>query len=208
MTAAKGDALDLRARVVAATYACISRFGIAKTTVDDVVREAGVSRATIYRVFPGGRDELLRAAVAGELGRFLGALAANVQGATDLAHLLEEGLAFARRSVAGHELLRKMLVTEPDRLLPLLSTEAHHTIPFIAAFLRPYLVREAEAGRLRHGVDPDVASDYLARGVLSLISSPGRWNLGDAEQVRDLVRTELLAGIVDVPPVGAAREMP
>lgn len=208
MTAAEGDALDLRDRVVAATYACISRFGIAKTTVDDVVREAGVSRATIYRAFPGGRDELLRAAVAWELGRFLGDLADRVQGATDLAHLLEDGLAFARRSVAGHGLLQKMLVTEPDRLLPLLSTEAHHTLPFIAAFLQPYVVREAEAGRLRDGVDPDVASDYLARGVLSLIASPGRWDLGDPEQVRDLVRTELLAGVVEVPPVGTSPEMP
>lgn len=197
MTAAGGDALEVRDRIVSATYACISRFGIAKTTVEDVVRESGVSRATIYRTFPGGRDELLRAAVAGEIVRFFAELAARVQGAASLAQLLEEGLTFARRSVAEHDLLRKMLVTEPDRLLPLLSTEAHHTLPFIAAFLHPHLAREALAHRLRPGVEPDAACDYLARSVLSLIASPGRWDLRDPEQVREVVRTELLAGIVE-----------
>ena len=41
----------------------------------------------------------------------------------------------------------------------------------------------------------DVAADYLARGILSLIGSPGRWNLEDDAQVRELVRDELLGGI-------------
>ncbi len=38
--------------------------GVAKTTVEDVAREAGVSRATVYRAFPGGRDEMVNATVA------------------------------------------------------------------------------------------------------------------------------------------------
>ena len=52
----------LRDRVLAAAYECVARFGIAKTTVEDVVKQSGVSRATVYRVFPGGKEQLLRAA--------------------------------------------------------------------------------------------------------------------------------------------------
>jgi hypothetical protein len=33
--------------------------------------------------------------------------------------------------------------------------------------------------------------------ILSYISSPGHWDLGDPEQVATLVRTELLAGVVN-----------
>ena len=33
---------------------CIGRYGMAKTTVDDVARASGVSRATIYRYSPVG----------------------------------------------------------------------------------------------------------------------------------------------------------
>jgi len=40
------------------------------------------------------------------------------------------------------------------------------------------------------------AADFLARMILSYISSPGHWDLGDPEQVAALVRTELLPGVV------------
>jgi AcrR family transcriptional regulator len=190
------DPLGVRQRLVTSTFTCVSRFGLAKTTIDDVVKESGISRATIYRHFPGGRDELLRDAVGWEIGRYFIRLADHVQDAPDLAGLLEEGLVFARRSLLEHELLQKILVTEPERLLGLLSTEATKTLPFIADFLLPYLAREARAGNLRAGVDLDRAADYLARAVLSLIGAPGRFDLEDPEQVRVLVRVELLGGIL------------
>jgi AcrR family transcriptional regulator len=182
--------------LLTSTYICVARYGLAKTTVEDVVKESGVSRATIYRQFPGGRDELLRETVGWEIGRYFIRLADHVQGAADLADLLEDGLVFARRTLLEHELLQKILVTEPERLLGLLSTEATKTLPFIADFLLPYLAREERAGRLRAGVDPDRAADYLARAVLSLIGAPGRFDLEDPDQVRSLVRRELLGGIL------------
>ena len=61
----------------------------------------------------------------------------------------------------------------------------------MADFLAPYLVRHGMA----EGNDLDAAADFLARMVLSYISSPGRWDLNDPEQVALLVRSELLAGI-------------
>ncbi len=45
---------DVRERLLQATYDCVARWGLAKTTVEDAAREAGVSRATVYRYFPGG----------------------------------------------------------------------------------------------------------------------------------------------------------
>ena len=92
--------------------------------------------------------------------------------------------------------MQKILVTEPERLLGLLSTEATKTLPFIADFLLPYLVREEVAGTLAPGVDLDRAAEYLARSVLSLIGAPGSFDLEDPDQVRSLVRLELLGGIL------------
>ena len=57
---------DTVGRILAATMACLERFGVAKTTIDDVAREAGCSRATIYRNFPN-RTALVSAAVDTEL---------------------------------------------------------------------------------------------------------------------------------------------
>ena len=191
----QADPLTQRDRLLAATYRCVERFGLGKTTVEDVVKESGVSRATIYRQFPGGRDELLLETVGWELANYFNELADHVRDAPNLAELLQRGLEFAHRSVTEHAVLNKIMDTEPERLLPLLTTESTKTLPFIADFLLPYLRREAEAGRLRQGVDLDRAAEYLARSILSLIGAPGRWDLADPQQVAELVRTELLGGI-------------
>ena len=61
---------EVRERLLQATYDCVARWGLAKTTVEDAAREAGVSRATVYRYFPGGRDELISAVVGWEFARF------------------------------------------------------------------------------------------------------------------------------------------
>jgi len=190
------DPLTLRDRLLAATYRCVARFGLGKTTVEDVAKESGLSRATIYRQFPGGRDELLLETVGWELANYFTRLADHVRDAPDLVELLERGLVYAQGSVAEHVVLRKILDTEPERLLALLTVESAKTLPFIADFLHPYLVREAAAGRLRDGVDLDRSAEYLARCILSLINAPGRWDFTDPGDVREVVRDELLGGIV------------
>jgi AcrR family transcriptional regulator len=182
--------------VLAGAYECIGRFGLDKTTLEDVAKESGVSRATIYRLFPGGRDQLLRETVGWEMNRFFARLADAVADAPDLASRIEAALAFAHRAVREHAVLQKVLVTEPGALVPLMTLESQRVLGYIAAYLRPLLAREAEAGRLRAGVDLDHAADYLARMVLSLIGTPGRWDLEDPAAVHTLVRTELLGGIL------------
>jgi AcrR family transcriptional regulator len=185
--------VPVRTRILEATYACIARYGLAKTTMEDAAREAGLSRATVYRHFPGGRDELVREVIAWETGRFFLRLADAVNGIRDFADLLEEGLLFAHEAIEGHEILQKVLQTEPERLLPTLTVESERIRHLIAAFLEPYLHGEP---RLRPGLEPGEAADYVARMLLSWIGSPGRWDLTDRAQVQTLVRTEFLAGIL------------
>ncbi len=186
------DAEEVRQGILGATYSCVARWGLAKTTVEDAAREAGVSRATIYRYFPGGRDELINAVVSWEYARFFTRLYEEVQSADSLEEVMERGLSFAGRSIKKHEVLQRILQTEPEVLLPTLTTESTGTQELIAAFLVPYLERHERAP----GVDAQEAADFLARMVLSYISSPGRWDLEDPTQVARLVRAELLAGIV------------
>lgn len=186
----------LRERLLEAAYECVARFGIAKTTVEDVVKESGVSRASVYRVFPGGKDELLRAAVGWEMDRFFIRLAEAVVGAEDFAGMLERGLIYAHDAVHGHEVLQTVLVTEPEKLLPLLTVEQERPLHYITAFLVPYLEQEQQAGRVLDGVDLEESADFLARMILSLIGSHGEWDLTDPGAVRVLVRDHLLAGVL------------
>lgn len=183
---------DVRSRILAATVECLGRFGIAKTTVDDAAREAGVSRATLYRHFPDGKEQLIAESITWAVGQFFAALARAIDDAPDFATLMERGLVHAHRAVEEHAVLQKVLETEPERLLPQLTQSA----PQIQAVLRGYLAERLEHERLRPGVDPDEAADFLARMSLSFILAQGRWDLTDPVDVHRLVRDELLAPIL------------
>lgn len=185
-------ASSARERILEATYACIARYGMAKTTVEDAAREARVSRATVYRHFPGGKDELLAETVGWEATRFFQRLAVAVAAAPDFPTLLEEALVFAHRAIEQHEVLQKVLQTEPERLLPLLTVESDRILAFVEAFLEPLVARE----RLADGITPHRAAEHLARMLLSYTQAQGRWDLTDRAEVAAIVRQELLAGIV------------
>lgn len=180
-------------RLYEAAYACVGRFGLAKTTMEDVAREAGLSRATVYRYFPQGKEQLVREVVGWEANRFFMRLTAAVAGHADLGDLLEATVLFARRAVDEHAVLQKILETEPDRLLPVLTTESGRLI----ALVKQFLVLAMQRSPVRRDLDVDAAADYLARMVLSLIGGQGGWDLADPAEVHDLVRTHLLAGIVE-----------
>lgn len=183
---------DARSRILAATVTCLGRYGIAKTTVDDAANEAGMSRATVYRHFPDGKDQLIAEAITWAVGQFFWDLATAVGGAADFPTLLEEALIHAHRAVDEHVVLQKVLETEPERLLPQLTQSA----PQVQEVLRDYLADLLRAEPLLPGVDPVAAGDWLARMGLSFILAQGRWDLGDRASVRQLVREELLVSIL------------
>ncbi len=183
---------DSRTRILEAAVACIERWGLAKTTLEDVATEAGLSRATLYRWFPGGRDQLITETVAWETARFMARLVDAVAPHPDLEAKLVEGLVFGHQAVRDHVLLQRILNSEPELFL----TEFHSSVPALDQLARAYIVEQLGHERLRPGVDVDWAAEYVARLFLSYLGSHGRWDLADRDQVRRLVRTQLLGGVV------------
>jgi len=184
--------VDVRSRILAATVECLGREGIAKTTVDDASRQAGVSRATVYRHFPDGKDQLIGEAITWAVGQFFADLAHAVSDAPDFPTLLEEAFLYGHRAVEHHVVLQKVLETEPERLLPQLTQSA----PLVQAMLSHYLAEQLAGEALSGDTTPEEAGDWLARMGLSFIVAGGRWDLTDAKEVRRLVREELLAPIL------------
>ncbi len=136
---------DTRQRILEATYACVARSGLAKTTVEDAAREASVSRATVYRAFPGGREELLDAVVSWATLEFFRRLYEHVQDADSLEQVMERGIMFAHRSIVEHDVLQRVMQTEPEKLLPALTVESIRIRQGIAGFLVPYLAQRGVA---------------------------------------------------------------
>jgi AcrR family transcriptional regulator len=184
-------------RLLQATFACVARYGIAKTTVEDVAREAGVSRATVYRQFPGGKDQLIGDTVRWETARFFAELAVAIEHSSDFESTLEDAIVFARAALAQHAVFQKVLETEPDLLLPQMSVDDRLVRSLVAQFLKAHL--EPEADRLAQGLTVDQVADHVSRLLLSFFNAAGSWDLTDRDQVRELVRTQLLAGVFASP---------
>jgi AcrR family transcriptional regulator len=170
----------------------VARDGIAAATVEDIAREAGVARATVYRTFPGGRDEVLAAAVTQAVVDFFAGLREDIGEVDDVSTLLERGLVAGRRRLDRHDVLQRVLQEEADQIVPRLAPAMPTVIGLLSAELAERLGRE----RLRPGVAVGEAADLVARLSLSLIGSPGAWDMDDPQAVRELVRGRLLAGIL------------
>jgi AcrR family transcriptional regulator len=181
-----------RDKVLAAAVCCAGSGGIATITVEEVARESGVSRATVYRWFPGGREQIIDEGITWEIGRFLARVAASVDGAPDLATRLERALVFAHRALEEHEVLQRLLATEPGGVLP----QIHATAPLVVAVVRDELRKWLADEPLRSEVDADEAAEYLARIFLSFVANQGSWDLTNPAEVHELVRSRFLAGVL------------
>lgn len=176
-------------RVLDAMVDCIARWGVGKTTADDIARTAGVSRATLYRVFPGGKDVAFEALLRHEAARFFTAVTDPLAEAETLEDLVVVGIVEAARFLTSHEALRYVMEHEPERVLPAfafhrldaaLATATAFTVPHLARFVPD--PDRAEAG-----------AEWLVRLLLSYAANPSpKLDLTAPRSVRSFVRTYVL----------------
>jgi AcrR family transcriptional regulator len=182
---------DVQRQLVAAAVVCIARWGVAKTSLDDIAREAGVSRATVYRALPGGKDRLLAVVLDHEVGRFFHEVDADLAAADDLSDLLTRGISRAFDMVADHPALRTLLTLEPELVLPHFAFHRLARLLAVATELcRPHLARFLPDAAVRP------TAEWAARLVLTYSMHPvPAVGPHDRESVRRLVHTYLVPAL-------------
>lgn len=185
------DRSSSRVRVVDAALRCIARCGLAKTTVDDVAREAGISRATLYRLFPGGKDAVVRAVVETGAARLYSDVGAAMGEAEDLQSLLVAGIVRAARHLQAHQALAYLVRHEAGTVLPLLAFDGlDRLLDAASRFAAPFL------GRWLSPEESARAAEWAARIVVSYLVCPGAdVDLTDEDDVGRLVSTFVVPGI-------------
>ena len=185
----------LEDRLVAAMLECIGRWGVAKTTADDIARTAGVSRATLYRAFPGGKDVAFEALLRHELNRFFALVEGRLREAETLEDLLVVGAVEAADFLLGHEALGYLLRHEPDRVFPPYG-HLQGGLAIATGFVAPHLARFVDdPGRAAEG------AELVVRLLLSYAADPSpTLDLTDPESVRRFVRTFLTPALTPKEP--------
>lgn len=191
----------VRDRILDAVRACSERWGTERLTVDDISRTSGVSRATIYRFFPGGKDVLFEALRVRELEEFFADLKSAVTDATTLDDLLVNTVVTATQHLRDDQHLALMLAAEPGTVLSeLTSSGVPRIVGYASDFLAPYVAPFTDADQA------PMVIDVLVRLTISYFLAPSELvDLGDPDTVRTLLVPFViqLAGLQPPEPVTA-----
>ncbi|MFD3707087.1 TetR/AcrR family transcriptional regulator [Nocardia sp. NPDC058658] len=166
-------------------------FGIKRTSMGEIARRAGISPATLYRRYES-KNELVEAVGVREAQRYVTDIDERVRAVTEPGEQLVEIFVAFVTTIAGNELLRRLLSTEPEIILPRLTTEAGPILAVGRAYLAEKL-RELQVSAPVPEFDPDLVAEVMARLALSLALTPdGLIPLDDAEAGREFARRTLL----------------
>jgi AcrR family transcriptional regulator len=161
------DASGTAARILDAAFEAVATFGVSRLTMDDVAGLASVSRQTVYRYFDY-KDALILALVAREEEALLDGVRAAHREAPSLREAIRRSVLFCLRAAREHPLLDRLLASEPQVLLPYLTTRAGGLIDRARRTLES-LVAE------RTDVRPELAArsaDLAVRAIVSYTLTP------------------------------------
>ncbi|WP_409426369.1 helix-turn-helix domain-containing protein [Mycobacterium sp. SMC-11] len=176
-----------------------ARRGYRASTMQVIAREAGYTRAVIYRHF-ATRDELLDALVVRVAGRRMAEIAARMEPTAEPGELVTESLVIVATEVGRDPLLRVISEhTDDGNVAGLIARSATLSEVLAGQFEAGF----AEAGEcLRAGLHPGDAARFVLSSALGLLLGliPG---VHDADQVRRYVRVFVLPALLaDPPPAG------
>lgn len=194
------DPDEITTRIMNAAFEQAELVGFRRTTMEDIARRSRVGRATLYRRFPT-KDALNDALVLSEARRFLEGSAQARSHATTLEDRLVYGTVFTVTFLREHALLKKLLRTEPEAILPSLTVDAGPILDFAvettAAQMRTdfYGAKAITAEQDRH---LRTVAELHTRLTLSFIVTPHTTiRLTTLDDARAYVRNYLLPMITE-----------
>ncbi|MEZ5176897.1 MAG: TetR/AcrR family transcriptional regulator [Acidimicrobiales bacterium] len=182
---------ELTERILDAALALVARWGVGKTALADVAKEAGCSRATLYRAFPGGKQHRFTAMGLRELATYRQGVVDAIASADDLGEALTRGLVVATRLVRDHPAAQFVLEHEPGYLLPFLGFKQVDVVYRASATsVGPNLERFLPPDRARW------AAEWATRLLISYLFNPDpELDLGVADDARHLVERYVLPAL-------------
>lgn len=178
-------------RIAAAALEQLAEYGIRRSTIDDIARRAGVSKMTVFRRFQNKRG-LVALVIAREIRRGMAELDQAWQREDTLEQALVQGFEFVGRFVGGHPLFDRLLRSEPEVLLPLMTVDGGPALSLYRSLIAQRLRAEVDAGRAATTA-VDRAAEVIARLAQSLLlTREGTITLDDRATLAAFVRLALL----------------
>jgi AcrR family transcriptional regulator len=168
----RGNGSDItRAKILSAAAKCFRKFGISKTTLDDIATASGLARSTVYRCLPGGRDEIIREVVVKQADRRLRPIALeSLSHERDLTSQLANGLAECLTRIRSDPQLLYFFSAEVAGSTTTARGGPEAIMQATQSFLSPFLEAGRERGEIRDALTDDEITEWVVRVMISLLS--------------------------------------
>ena len=179
-----------------AAEACFDKYGIAKTTMDDIAKMAGVSRPTVYRHF-SDRDTLILAVVIRRSRQLIDRAQKFLRKQGSFQEQLVEGLIFIVDKGRKDPFVRLLVSPEHMSLANQILGAATAAVDLAYEMWEPILIEAQERGELRADLDLRAIATWFTHLILLLV---GRGDLEpDIDGQREMLRTFVLPAFTPVP---------
>ncbi len=158
-------------RILDAALTLYLEFGLRRTTMDDVARHAGIGRVTVYRHY-ADKNALFQAVVLRECWRAIQGIERRLADIPDPEERMVESFVLVVNGCRRHPLMRRLLDTEPEWLLPHLTVKGTGILDFGRGYIARYL-RHAKGGGMGNDAMVDVLAEVFMRILNSLLLTPG-----------------------------------
>ncbi len=168
------DDEEARKRILDAAGRCILRRGNTQVRMGEVADEAGVSRSTVYRYFPG-RDEVLLGLMLKRVDNALANLVRSLPAPEDPVRSVPEMVLARIESVDGNPLNEALFAAESTAVATALEKGSEPIVELLLSHYGPLLKRWKLAGRLHDDLDPRSIVQWLHTTTLFLLTPSWRY---------------------------------
>ena len=168
------DDEEARRRILDATGRCIVHRGNTQFRMGEVADEAGVSRSTVYRYFPG-RDDVLLGLILTRVDHALGELVRSLAAPDDPVRSVPEMVLARVESVEGDPLNEALFAAESTAVASALAKGSERIVETLLRHYQPLLDQWTSAGRLHADLDPRSVVQWLRASTLFLLAPAWRY---------------------------------
>lgn len=182
-------------RIIEAAHTCFSRFGFNKTSMEDIAREAGLSRRSVYRHFPD-KAHLFREVMAGRTSYYLDEIGRRISEVSGLCSQIEEVARMTIRLVREDPISVATHLNDPDSLARAVTIESRELLRMSMDVIVPLISQARDRGEVRADLDIERAAEWITRMVFSLTATPSvTFDIEDPEQTAQFIREFLITGL-------------
>lgn len=181
-------------RILDAALACYRDKGIGGTHLDEVATTAEVGRTTLYR-YVRNRDDLLNKVLLRDAQEQQAEMSVVTRYHDNLADSLVDSIIHIMRGRRTRPMNALLFGEGNEAVIDRINLSPANFYPMAEQILAPQFRQAQERGEIREGVTLQLATEWVTRVILSLVTFPDSY-LNDEDALRSFLRSFLVPSLV------------